>query len=162
MKERIEKVLKNKRLILTILIGIAFTISISYAIYNIVLQGQKPHQITTSKLSFSYKEPLEALDLLVSKALTDDEGKAQDNYYEFTVKAESDAAEVIDYVIYLQQLETEKNFLPSDIKVYFYILYSVLVSFIGSNLIGKAKTEKKKKDWKDIEYQTTLRQVQKA
>lgn len=33
----------------------------------------------------------------------------------------------------------------SDIKVYFYILYSVLVSFIGSNLIGKAKTEKKKK-----------------
>ena len=25
-----------------------------------------------------------------------------------------------------------------------------------------SKTEKKKKDWKDIEYQTTLRQVQKA
>ena len=28
--------------------------------------------------------------------------------------------------------------------------------------IETSKTEKKKKDWKDIEYQTTLGQVQKA
>ena len=36
----------------------------------------------------------------------------------FTVKAESAAAEVIDYVIYLQQEESEKSFSSSDIKVY--------------------------------------------
>ena len=100
MKERIEKILKNKKILLSILIGIAFMVSVSYAMYIIVLQGQRTHSITTNKLSFSYKEPLEALDLLAYEAFTDEEGKTQDNYYEFTVKAESDAAEVIDYVVY--------------------------------------------------------------
>ena len=118
MKEIIEKLLKNKKLLITILIVFAFIVSVSFAMYNIVLQGQRTHSITTSKLSFSYKEPLEALDLLAYEALTDEEGKAQDNYYEFTVKAESAAAEVIDYVIYLQQEESEKSFSSSDIKVY--------------------------------------------
>lgn len=33
----------------------------------------------------------------------------------------------------------------SDVKVYFYILSGVLISYIGSNLIGIAKSEKKKK-----------------
>ena len=33
----------------------------------------------------------------------------------------------------------------NDVKVYFYIIYLVLLSFIGSNLIGKVQTEKKKK-----------------
>ena len=118
MKERIKKILKNKKILLSILIGISFMVSVSYAMYNIVLQGQRNHSITTSKLSFTYKEPLEALDLLAHDALTDEEGKSQNNYYEFTIKAESDAAEVIDYVVYLQKEESEKSFSSSDIKVY--------------------------------------------
>lgn len=36
-------------------------------------------------------------------------------------------------------------FATTDIKVYFYILFTVLVSYIGSNLIGKVKEDKKKK-----------------
>mgnify|MGYP003467379282 CR=1 FL=1 len=71
MKERIEKILKNKKLLLSILIGITFIVSVSYAMYNIVLQGQRTHTITTSKLTFSYKEPLESLDLLAYEPLTD-------------------------------------------------------------------------------------------
>jgi len=36
-------------------------------------------------------------------------------------------------------------FSTSDVKVYLYILYTVLVSYVGSNIIGDAKNEKQKK-----------------
>ena len=113
-----EKLSNNKKLFITILIGIAFLISISFAIYNIVLEGQRTHNITTNKLTFSYKEPIESLNLISYNSLTDEEGKAQNNYYEFTVKGTSEAPEVIDYVIYLQKEEVEKAFNESDLKVY--------------------------------------------
>ena len=113
-----EKLSNNKKLFITILIGIAFLISISFAIYNIVLEGQRTHNITTNKLTFSYKEPIESLNLISYNSLSDEEGKAQNNYYEFTVKGTSEQEEVIDYVIYLQKEEVEKEYNESDLKVY--------------------------------------------
>ncbi len=113
-----EKLSNNKKLFITILIGIAFLISISFAIYNIVLEGQRTHNITTNKLTFSYKEPIESLNLISYNSLTDEEGKKQNKYYEFTVKGTSEAPEVIDYVIYLQKEEAERTFNESDLKVY--------------------------------------------
>ena len=118
MKEKIEKILKNKRLIFTILICLAFLTSISYAMYNIVLEGQREHTIKTSKLTFSYKEQLENLNILAYEPLTDEEGKSQKDYYEFTVKGTSDAEDVINYVIYLKEETSSKSFSSDDIKVY--------------------------------------------
>ncbi len=107
---------------LSLIIGIVglliLVIGITFALYNIDLKGLREHFITTNKLTFSYKEPIESLNLISYNSLTDEEGKKQNTYYEFTVKGTSEAPEVIDYVIYLQKEEAERTFNESDLKVY--------------------------------------------
>ena len=41
-----------KKLFILILVGLVFIIGFSFAAYNIVLEGNKEHSITTSKISF--------------------------------------------------------------------------------------------------------------
>ena len=43
-----------KKLFILILVGLVFIIGFSFAAYNIVLEGNKEHSITTSKISFSF------------------------------------------------------------------------------------------------------------
>lgn len=113
-----EKLINNKKLFIAIFASLALLIGMSFAIYNITLEGKKNHSIKTNKLTFSYKEPQDALNFLAYDSYTDEEGKNLENFYEIKVKATSEAREVIDYVIYLQKEESEKMYNSSDLKLY--------------------------------------------
>lgn len=107
-----------KKLFILILIGLVFIIGFSFAVYNIVLEGNKEHSITTSKISFSYKEQVDNYNFLAYGSLTNDDGKIMDDYYEFTVKAIADGPTVINYVVYLQRIETDYDYPDDAIKAY--------------------------------------------
>lgn len=107
-----------KKLFMLILVSLVFIIGFSFATYNIVLEGNKEHSITTSKISFSYKEQLENYNFLAYGSLTDDDGVKMDDYYEFTVKATADGPTVINYVVYMQRIETDYDYPDDAIKAY--------------------------------------------
>lgn len=113
-----------KKLFILILALLVFIIGFSFAAYNIVLEGNKEHSITTSKISFSYKEQVDNYNFLAYGSLTDDDGKKMDNYYEFTVKAIADGPTVINYVVYLQRIETDYDYPDNAIKAYLTTLSS--------------------------------------
>ena len=56
---------------------------ISYAYYKIKLEGQKEHFISTDTISFSYIENEDKISITSVNPLSDTDGKAQNNYFDF-------------------------------------------------------------------------------
>ncbi len=98
-------------LILILLILIAGT---SFAIYKVLLEPTNSQDAIIPKIKVSYIEP----DYKVSSTrMSDEEGKSQNNYYEFTLTNETQGNIKLNYYIFLNKIN-ESNIDSKYIKVY--------------------------------------------
>lgn len=109
---------KNYKIIypVIILFGVILITGVSFAIYKVSQTG-KENSITTGKINFSYIENENALTVTNTASLTDSEGKKQNNYFEFSVKASATGIVDVSYYIYLTK-DTSTTLPDNAIKVY--------------------------------------------
>ena len=99
---------KKKQALLIIsgaLILIALITGMTYAIYKITLRGQNTHTINTDAITFTYAEPTNELIIgNTALGMSDAEGEAQTNYFEFQIKASNNKTGEIPYAIFLTEV----------------------------------------------------------
>ena len=108
--------MKNNKKILSILIMILLILiaGTSFAIYKVLLEPTNTTEAIIPKIKVSYIEP----DYKVSSTrMTDEQGKNQNNYYEFTLTNETQGNIKLNYYIFLNKLN-ESNIDSKYIKVY--------------------------------------------
>lgn len=104
----------NKTLSLLIVILLILIAGTSFAIYKVLLEPANTTEAVIPKIKVSYKEP----DYKVSSTrMSDEQGKTQNNYYEFTTTNETKGNIKLNYYIFLNKLE-ESNIDSKYIKVY--------------------------------------------
>ena len=111
--------MKNKKKILLplLILGIVLVvIGGTYAFYNYAKHGEKMHTIRTGAIKFRYEESNRGITLNDALPMTDAQGKAQTNYFDFSIISESDFAE-IPYVI-STVTSSNSTLDPSVVKVY--------------------------------------------
>ncbi len=92
--------------IILIIISLLFMFGLSsYALFNINLEGLTNIISKTPIISLTYEEPPEAL-ISDSFGLSTQEGKIQNNYFEFTIKASSSIEYEMSYRIYMTGKDT--------------------------------------------------------
>ena len=107
--------IKSIPLLLTLL---SCVLLISYAYYKIKLEGQKEHFISTDTISFSYIENEDKISITSVNPLSDTDGKAQSNYFEFNVSSNLTSGMSVDYEISISKITATNNFNDSDVKIY--------------------------------------------
>ena len=93
---------KAKYIILGIL-ALLLVGGVSYAFVSFLLNGSTVNNIVSADLIFSYNEKSAALSITSNNAMSDEEGLAQENSFDFDVKGQSGANEVISYAIILEK-----------------------------------------------------------
>lgn len=113
---------KNNKPILLAVIGIVVliiaVIGVSYAMFQANLLGTKENTISVGSITLNYIESGTAITLEDGEGfgLTDAQGEAQTEYFEFTVSATASGTVALGYYIYFEELATT---LPaSAIKLY--------------------------------------------
>lgn len=96
MSEKTKKIIK-----IMAPISLIALVGISYAIFYVILAGNKEHILKTGNLEFSYEEPSNSLQINDTKVMSDEDGIAQTDYFEFKVSAEDSEEETMNYRIYL-------------------------------------------------------------
>lgn len=113
--------MKNKKILVSVLgiLGIIFTTAgITYAFYSYSKTGTKSNVITSGAITFRYVEGSRKIGLTDVMPMTDEEGKAQDDYFEFTVNSTTPRDIEVPYYITVRK-QTGANILSDDIvKVY--------------------------------------------
>ena len=124
-----EETRNNKKTIIAILgilLLLGLVVGITYAAFSLTELGGN-NQVKTGKISMSYTEPNNAMEISNAYPMTDAEGKASSNYFEFTVtshattNAGSNVEVVIPYEINISSkaVEGDKTQLPENkIKIY--------------------------------------------
>ena len=108
---------KNKNLqflYISIIILIILLVGMSFAIYRTILKSNDPIKAEIPMISFTYKEPDYELS---STRMSDETGKSQSNYYEFTISSENKNNMMLKYYIFAEE-ETGNNIDSKYIKVY--------------------------------------------
>ena len=121
-----EKNKKNMYLIVFVIILLGLIIGITYAAMNIVsLSGT--NTIQTGTITMSYTEPTNAMELLDALPMSDTEGKAQGEYFEFnvashaTTNSSDNEGVIIPYEINLSKLAIDSDkeaLLDTEVKVH--------------------------------------------
>ena len=113
----------SKQLLLSVL-GVAIlvvaVVGVSFAAFSYSKTGEKVNTITTGTISMTYTESENAINLTNALPMTDEVGKAlatQNQYFDFTVKADITGTTTINYAI--TATKEEGSTLPeSGVKVY--------------------------------------------
>lgn len=118
MKKNSSFVQKNKKLLLSVFLGVIVVIGVSYAWLQITLTGTKTVVIRSGNLSLNLDEDAsEGISLTNAYPMTDQEGLKTISY-EFTLK--NDGTIPSDYTIYLEDTTDE-----SDIKAFPVLKYDL-------------------------------------
>mgnify|MGYP006954065579 CR=1 FL=1 len=94
---------KKKYIIIIGIVALLLIGGVSYAFVNFLLNGSTENNIISSDLIFSYDEKSAALSITSTDAMTDEEGLAQENSFDFEVSAQSGSSEVLSYAIILEK-----------------------------------------------------------
>lgn len=106
----------------------------TFALFSANLKGSKINEISSSQIVLSYEEGDAAI---VSGFMTDEYAMKNNNYYDFSINTISDGDSMLDYYIYLEELEG--NTIPSSrVRVY--------LSDENGNPLGKFKNIEKNID----------------
>ena len=115
MKEERNKKDKSIKVLYTLIIFlIILLVGFSFAIFRTILKSNDPIKAEIPMINFTYKEPDYELS---STRMADEEGKNQNNYYEFTISSQTKNNMTLKYYIFAE--EQEGNNIDSKyIKVY--------------------------------------------
>lgn len=113
------KINKQKLFILLASVG-AFSLvtGVAYSYFSADLQGIRENSINSNTLIFEYSEPTNELMLEGNQGMTEDDGKSQNEYFEFTITAKSNGEQEVPYYIYLEKLEVENDLPEEKINLY--------------------------------------------
>ena len=93
---------KAKYIILGIL-ALLLVGGVSYAFVNFLLNGSTVSRVISSDLVFTYDEKSEALSITSTDAMSDEDALKGENSFDFDVKGQSGANELISYAIILEK-----------------------------------------------------------
>ena len=91
---------KNIKLTLYITLILCLMVGVSYATYNLVLKGNKQHQINIGSLTLTYEET-NNINVTGDTLKTDEEGIASGNVFNFKVSVNNTTNKDINYIVYL-------------------------------------------------------------
>ena len=91
---------KNIKLTLYITLILCLMVGASYATYNLVLKGNKQHQINIGSLTLTYEET-NNINVTGDTIKTDEEGIASGNVFNFKVSVNNTTNKEINYIVYL-------------------------------------------------------------
>ena len=94
------KKIKNIKLTLYIIGILCLMVGVSYATYNLVLKGNKQHQINIGSLTLTYEET-NNINVTGDTIKTDEEGIASGNVFNFKVSVNNTTNKEINYIVYL-------------------------------------------------------------
>ena len=94
------KKIKNIKLTLYITLILCLMVGVSYATYNLVLKGNKQHQINIGSLTLTYEET-NNINVTGDTLKTDEEGIASGNVFNFKVSVNNTTNKEINYIVYL-------------------------------------------------------------
>ena len=94
------KKIKNIKLTLYIIGILCLMVGASYATYNLVLKGNKQHQINIGSLTLTYEET-NNINVTGDTIKTDEEGIASGNVFNFKVSVNNTTNKEINYIVYL-------------------------------------------------------------
>ena len=114
--------MKNKKqkmmIIALVLVGIVFvTIGATYAFFNYSKAGTEEHTITSGGITFHYQEASQGLTLDDAVPMTDSQGMAQTDYFDFTITSKTMETVDIPYYITVRRSGTGTN-MDGVVKVY--------------------------------------------
>ena len=90
---------KNIKLTLYITLILCLMVGASYATYNLVLKGNKQHQINIGSLTLTYEET-NNINVTGDTIKTDEEGIASENYFGFNLSVTATGTIKLYYYIY--------------------------------------------------------------
>ena len=91
---------KNIKLTLYIIGILCLMVGVSYATYNLVLKGNKQHQVNIGSLTLTYEET-NNINVTGDTLKTDEEGIASGNVFNFKVSVNNTTNKDINYIVYL-------------------------------------------------------------
>ena len=94
------KKIKNIKLTLYIIGILCLMVGVSYATYNLVLKGNKQHQVNIGSLTLTYEET-NNINVTGDTIKTDEEGIASGNVFNFKVSVNNTTNKEINYIVYL-------------------------------------------------------------
>ena len=94
------KKIKNIKLTLYITLILCLMVGASYATYNLVLKGNKQHQVNIGSLTLTYEET-NNINVTGDTLKTDEEGIASGNVFNFKVSVNNTTNKEINYIVYL-------------------------------------------------------------
>ena len=94
------KKIKNIKLTLYITLILCLMVGVSYATYNLVLKGNKKHQVNIGSLTLTYEET-NNINVTGDTLKTDEEGIASGNVFNFKVSVNNTTNKEINYIVYL-------------------------------------------------------------
>ena len=94
------KKIKNIKLTLYIIGILCLMVGVSYATYNLVLKGNKQHQVNIGSLTLTYEET-NNINVTGDTLKTDEEGIASGNVFNFKVSVNNKTNKEINYIVYL-------------------------------------------------------------
>ena len=113
--------MKNRKIVVSVLgiLGIVLaTIGVTYAFFSYSKTGTIDNTITSGSINFKYTEGNRKIEIDELMPMTDDQGKALSNYFDFDISAKTSRTVDIPYDITVRKA-TGENILPDNIiKVY--------------------------------------------
>ena len=97
---------------------VVMTITGAVAWFSYSKNGTKTNSITSGTITFHYDEVSQGLSLRDAMPMTDAQGKAQTNYFEFDVTSDTSSTAQIPYYITVNKMTGSDSGLDSYIKVY--------------------------------------------
>ena len=113
--------MKNKKVLIAVIaiIGIVLTtIGVTVAWFSYSRNGVKENTIKSGNITFHYQESDTIIDIDDMMPMTDDQGKAQDDYFEFDITSKTSRTLDIPYYITVRRTADSFADLDSVIKVY--------------------------------------------
>ena len=101
------KKIKNIKLTLYITLILCLMVGVSYATYNLVLKGNKQHQVNIGSLTLTYEET-NNINVTGDTLKTDEEGIASGNVFNFKVSVNNTTSKDVNYIVYLTMDEEYK------------------------------------------------------
>ena len=113
--------LKNKKTLIAVLacLGIILTtVGVTVAWFTYSKDGQKENTIRSGNVTFHYQEESRIIDIDDMMPMTDDQGKRQTDYFDFTITSNTSRTLDIPYYITVRRTEDSESNMDNIVKVY--------------------------------------------
>lgn len=109
---------KNVIALLAVLSVVFITAGVTYAFFSYSRSGNTENSISSGSITFHYTEGNRSIILNDALPMTDTQGMAQTNYFDFTVESNTSSTIEIPYYITVRRSTSSEATLDSHVKVY--------------------------------------------